>query len=604
MEAQFRAEVEDEQIGVQSNEMNGNLHSDWHNFEQERNENHFNPSFDRSYESPYRAKGGGLSSLHGPQDDRKNLKAAKAAAYARDLEEQIAMNSRVKGNMAGDINGKDFSSDQPSGHGMLFGQDKNDELYLKRRKQEQYRQQLNDQEKMHESPKIYYAGEKKLQKGKYGDDGADALSKMYDKSSQRHIEKQDNLRLFSQEEILSERGRGQDFNPSYPLKLVEHQQAAQFPKQRYHENSGYRTSYNEPDMPIDHHHINKNSNKIKSPVLSPQKEKRMKQEEYRRQLELQRHEDLNRKIKEKEYWEGNYHMEHGSNSPSNRYPESSFQQQQEAHASPVRDVNKNIDNNMQLGNKAVPRGNCMGKISQQSAEHDKDAKRAKQVEYRRQLELQRQEDLHRKKKEKEYWEGNYHLEHGSEGSHSHQQGALASPVHDVNNDEINKAISKGNCVGKISQESSEHDKDAKRAKQIDYRRQLERQREEDRERKKKLNAYYEHKDEESSQRDDPKKPREFAGRADRNDYNAPNYETASGRDQSRYSPQKSPTKARNRLVDDVYGGGSFFGERNEDVERKWRPSKGDSKDEQKRRAMLEQKAILQQQVLEKIIIVL
>ena len=62
------------------------------------------------------------------------------------------------------------------------------------------------------------------------------------------------------------------------------------------------------------------------------------------------------------------------------------------------------------------------------------------------------------------------------------------------------------------------------------------------------------------------------------------------------SPGRSPTKARNRLVDDVYGGGGFMTSGEADMEQGWRPGKGGGNNEQKKRAIAEQKAALQAQV--------
>jgi hypothetical protein len=153
---------------------------------------------------------------------------------------------------------------------------------------------------------------------------------------------------------------------------------------------------------------------------------------------------------------------------------------------------------------------------------------------------------------------------------------------------------KGNGTGKVRQLSSEHDKDAKRAKQIEYRRQLELQKQEDIIRKEREQKYWKNESRPSSS-DHEARPHSRPSDQPRDDpYEQP--PPHQHHTDSTTSPSKSPTKARNRLVDDVYGGGGFMSNPLADVGEGWRPSKGDGMNEHKKRAILEQKKALQEQV--------
>jgi hypothetical protein len=191
-------------------------------------------------------------------------------------------------------------------------------------------------------------------------------------------------------------------------------------------------------------------------------------------------------------------------------------------------------------------------------------------------------------------------------------------------------------VGKVNVESQDVDKNQKRRQQEEYRRQLEIQAKADQDRKEKEKNQWE--SDLSKQKNREKEKEEeaeaAAGRQNRDrdsysrqppapplGYDDDSYDSDS-RDRSRYdrphkdhlgrettaapavsvnnnSPAKSPTKARNRMMNDVYGGFSLGNLASEDPIGKISMRGLDSNDNKKKAAIREQQLALEQQIAEK-----
>jgi hypothetical protein len=587
------------------------------------------------------------------------MKAAKAAAYAKELEDQIVVNSKHKHDHHSEKqyhdgrNGHNANKHkQHSTDGMVFGMAEVDEKAIKRKKQEAYRQQLEAQQvdshyPSKESMAIDQQGQKYLQKGKHGDDGASALADRYGKPDSHK----------SGQAANQNSNHGKVFNPS---EIIDHPvpQRLQPPQQQQQQQQVHQQQHQQ-FSPVDEQYFYQQQQHTKQQYQVPP---------YQEPPLVQYHQPPSQQYQDPPHQQYHQHppQQHHYHEPPppSQYRESPPQQQYHQPSNP-----QNFDPSNQYHNqyhqqppqhrqqdfpanetnaphKSSVASNSSMNMHTESRTPDKKSKRQQQAEYRRQLEVQRQQDELRKKKEKELWKKgngirmgtdpvdeqdrppqNHHQNQNRLGQHDDQysnppprldpsgqynqpqefqgyeQGReYAHDNYDSRNDEKFSLPKKGNCTGKVSQLSSEHDKDAKKAKQIEYRRQLELQKQEDIERKKAVKKYWKNESR-------PNSPNNERGQNLDQNRGHPSSEDGfnqSNNDDTMYnrhqnyegsiSPTKSPTKARNRLVDDVYGGGGFMGNGEADVEKGWMPSKGGGSNEQKKRAIAEQRAALQQQV--------